>query len=179
MICDCLLALSACRTLSRGAGHKVTMSTFLPIITLECWVKGYAGIERQEPPEQLCPQSLCSEVNEWTAAVSIGEKTQGLLSLSAGSGSRNRERSQRWPVAHLSGTFLRPPRRCWFAAPKVLTLCSCSCCCCFHHCSAQGTSCPSTLTGKATLAWPRAPEISTTMKPRTKGICGTEGVRSR
>lgn len=131
----------------------------------------------RNPPEQLCPQSLCSEVNEWTAAVSIGEKTQGLLSLSASSDSRNREGSQRWPVARLSATFLRPPRRCWPAAPKVLTLCSC--CCCFRHCSAQGTSCPSTLTGKATLAWPWAPEISTTMKPRTKGICGTEGVRSR
>lgn len=112
--------------------------------------------------------------------MSIGENTQGLLSLSASSISRNREGSQKWLVAHLSGTFLRPPRRCWPAGPKDLTLCSCSCCCCcFHHCSAQGTPCPSTLTGKATVAWPWAPEISTTMKPRTKGICGTEGVRSR
>lgn len=111
--------------------------------------------------------------------MSIGEKTQGLLSLSAGSGSRNREGSQRWPVVCLSGTFLRPPRRCWAAAPEDLTLCSYFWGCCPHHCLAQGTFCPSTPCGKATLAWPWPPEISTTMKPRTQGICGTEGVRSR
>lgn len=56
------------------------------------------------PPEQLCPWSLYSEATKRTAAVSIGERTQGLFSTSAGSGSSNREGSQRWPVVHLSGT---------------------------------------------------------------------------
>lgn len=69
------------KAVSKGASHKVTMSTPLSVITPGYWGQGETGSERKDALEQLHTQSLGSEATEWRAAVRTREKAQGLCPL--------------------------------------------------------------------------------------------------
>lgn len=69
------------KAVSKGASHKVTMSTPLSVIAPGYWGQGETGSERKDALEQLHTQSLGSEATEWRAAVRTREKAQGLCLL--------------------------------------------------------------------------------------------------